>query len=245
MVALFFYEMGNLVSKYQFGVNFTRDYDVRWVHISLFGRLTAACPQSFEEINMRWHLKRHGSLARHQFIIVDSSYWPQWRLHLSSHGCTRMRHSYDVGVLSFCGVIPDLWAGTRENYIKLKYAVDGLPMGWWWIPASTNADTCDQKPSGAHIGDHTRKLLKIQAALSELRLVQHLIISWLKGWWSFTILCGYIFRICGFRVKTDMPYGQTSQSVTGNMPFITVPSHERQRTHAVTFRGLYYFSTVC
>ena len=139
--------MGNLVSKYQFGVNFTRDYDVRWVRISLIGRLTATCPQSFEEINMRWHLKRHGSLARHQFIIVDSSNWPQWRLHLSSHGCTRMRHSYDVGVLSLCEVIPDLWAGTRENYIKLKYAVDGPLMGWWWILASTNADTCDQKPS--------------------------------------------------------------------------------------------------
>ena len=186
--------MGNYVSKYQFGVNFTRNYDVRWVHISLCGRLTATCPQPFEEINMRWHLKRHGSLARHQFI-VDSSYWPQWRLHLPSDGCTRMRHSYDVGVLSLCGVIPDLWAGTHENYIKLKNAVDGLPMGWWWIPASTNADTCDQKPSGAHIGDHTRKLFKIQAALSKLRLVQYLIILWLKGWWSFTILCGYIFQI--------------------------------------------------
>ena len=46
----------------------------------------------------------------------------------------------------------------------------------------------------------------------------------------------YDFRveICGFRIKTDLPYGQTSQSVTGNLPFITVPSHERQRTHAVT-----------
>ena len=57
--------------------------------------------------------------------------------------------------------------------------------------------------------------------------------------------CCFRVEICGFRVKTDMPYGQTSQSVTGNMPFITVPSHERHRTHAVTLRGLYYFSTVC
>ena len=40
----------------------------------LFGRLTATCLQAFEEINMRWYLKRHGSLVRHQPIIIDGSY---------------------------------------------------------------------------------------------------------------------------------------------------------------------------
>ena len=53
----------------------------------------------------------------------------------------------------------------RKNYIKFKYAIDGLPMGWCWISASTNADTCDQKPSGG-----TRR------------------------WWTLTIICGYISR---------------------------------------------------
>ena len=288
--------MGNLVSKYQFGFNFTRDYDVRWVHISLFGRLTATCPQSFEEINMRWHLKRHGSLAHHQFIIVDSSYWPQWRLHLSSHGCTRMRHNYDVGILSLCEVIPDLWAGTRENYIKLKYAADGLPMGWWWIPASKNADTWSEAFSWLrHQMKTFSALLHISAGNSpvpgeipeqrpltrsfdvffDLRLNKRLS-EQSRGWWFETLSrplwrhrnvehtsettrenylksklrcwnqvstsyyfmiervmiihnsmwiyfpnlhlnCCYRFEICGFCVKTGMPYGQTSQSVTGNM----------------------------
>ena len=92
-------------------------------------------------------------------------------------GCTfylkvasgRGMHSYDVTGIYW--VIQDLWAGTRENYIKFKCVVDGLPMGWCWISASTNADTCDQKPSGGqHIGDHTRKWSQIQVALSELRL---------------------------------------------------------------------------
>ena len=121
---------------------------------------------------MRLHLQHHGSLARHQFIIVDSSYWPQWRLHLSSHGCTRMRHSYDVGVFSLI-----------QNFMLVYFP-------------------------------------------------------------NLHLNCCFRVDIYGFRVKSDMPYGQTSQSVTGNLPFITGPSHEGQRTHAVTFRGVYYFSTV-
>ena len=159
------------------------------------GRLTATCPQSFEEINMRWHLKGHGSLARHQFIIVDSSYWPQWRMHLSSHGCTRMWHSYDVGGMKPLWGYPRFvgWNARKLHKAEVcgRWTSDGLVM-------NTCINECWHMWSeafGAHIGDHTRKLFKIQAALSELRLVRHLIISWLKGWWSFTILCGYIFQI--------------------------------------------------
>ena len=118
-----FYEMGNLVSMYQFRVNFTRDCDVRWVHISLFGRSTATCLQSFEK-KSTWYVtfKRNGSRVRHQFIIVDSSYQPQWRLHLL---ISRLRQGA-AGIatmwriLSLYGVIQDLWAGKRENYIKFK-----------------------------------------------------------------------------------------------------------------------------
>ena len=53
-----------------------------------------------------------------------------------------------MGLSRICGL------ERAKDYIKFKYAVDGLPMGWCWISASTNADTCDQKPSG---GDHMRK----------------------------------------------------------------------------------------
>ena len=157
---------------HQFRVNFTRDYDVRWVHISLFVRLSATCLQSFEKRSI-WYVtfKCNGSLVRHQFIIVDSSFQPQWRLHLLSQACVRLRHSYDVtGIKPLWGYPGFVGWNARKNYIKFRYAVDGLPKGWCWISASTNADTCDQKPSGGHIGDHTRKLSEIQVALSELRL---------------------------------------------------------------------------
>ena len=52
-----------------------------------------------------------------------------------------------MGLSRICGL------ERTKSYIKFKYAVDGLPMGWCWISASTNPDTCDQKPSGGHIGD--------------------------------------------------------------------------------------------
>ena len=37
-----------------------------------------------------------------------------------------MQNSYHVGVLSLCWFIPDLWAGTRENYIQLNYAIQSF-----------------------------------------------------------------------------------------------------------------------
>ena len=57
-----------------------------------------------------------------------------------------------MGLSRICGL------EHAKNYIKFKYAVDGLPMGWCWISAFTNADTCDQKEAfwGTHRIPHEK-----------------------------------------------------------------------------------------
>ena len=92
-----FMKWGILFPSIDLGLNFTWDYDVRWVHISLFGRLTATCLQSFEEIDMIWHFKAIGHLFVIDLLLLIAA---------TNHnsGCTC--HFKDVsgcGIAVMCG----------------------------------------------------------------------------------------------------------------------------------------------